>query len=177
MTRSPAASHTDLTRRVQELERALARAEREAVNDTLTGVLNRRGWDAALTREDDRCRRHRLQALVIVVDLDELKRVNDDDGHHAGDELLRRCGVALVAAMRAHDVVARVGGDEFAMLALHAADDSLETLRDRVRHALSRAHVKASIGAATLTEGASLVQTWQVADRRMLVEKQKRRRR
>src|SRR5437773_2098101 len=102
-----AAPEDGLQRRIAELEDALARAEREAVTDGLTGCVNRRGWDRLLAAEEARCARHGLDAVVMVVDLDDFKAVNDASGHAAGDELLQRCARALRDAVRVHDTVAR----------------------------------------------------------------------
>lgn len=91
--------------------RAAARAER----DPLTGLLNRRGFDAAATIELARAARYARPLTLAYIDLDDFKRVNDTHGHAAGDRLLAVVAGAL-AAGRACDVVARLGGDEFALL-------------------------------------------------------------
>jgi diguanylate cyclase (GGDEF)-like protein len=160
----------DAARRIAELEHALEDAERRAATDALTGVLNRRGWDEALAREEDRCRRHELDAAVFVIDLDELKQTNSR-GHAAGDDLLRRCAAALQQAVRAHDVVARVGGDEFAVLAVRADKPAAEQLGRRLRSELERAGVNATVGAACIDEGPGLGAAWELADHRMLAGK------
>lgn len=160
----------DAARRIAALERALEDAERRAVTDALTGVLNRRGWDQALACEEDRCRRHGLDAAVFVIDLDELKQANSR-GHAEGDELLRRCSAALQEAVRAHDVVARVGGDEFAVLAVRADRPAAEQLGRRLKSQLERAGVDATVGTACIDEGPGLGAAWELADRRMLAGK------
>ncbi len=100
------------------------------MTDPLTGVLNRRGWALALDREERRCRRHGLDAVVAVVDLDRLKEVNDTGGHAAGDERIVACAQAIASAIRAEDTVARLGGDEFAVLAVHVVSDADRALLD-----------------------------------------------
>ena len=160
-----------LEARVSELEAALARAEHDATVDALTGVLNRRGWDLALSAENDRCRRHDLDASVLVVDIVGLKAVNDDAGHHAGDRLLQRCAVALRGAMRAHDVIARTGGDEFAVLAVHAQGGSATEVESRVRAALLDHEVECSVGAALRSSTGALETAWIAADHRMVQRK------
>jgi diguanylate cyclase (GGDEF)-like protein len=86
--------HTDdsddarLREEIHRLRSALARAQREATVDALTGCLNRRGWSEALRAEERRCCRHDLDALVVVVDLDGLKAINDTEGHDSGDRCL-----------------------------------------------------------------------------------------
>lgn len=157
----------EAARRIADLERALADANRRAVTDPLTGTLNRRGWDEALNAENDRCRRHGLRGAVLVVDLDDLKATNSN-GHDVGDELLRRCAAALAGGVRAHDVLARVGGDEFAVLAVRADRPGAESLRRRLQDALDRAGVRATIGVACSDESDDLSGVWALADRRML---------
>ena len=86
------------------------------LTDPLTGCLNRRGFDQALTREVGRATRAGSEFALLAVDLDHFKRVNDTYGHMAGDIVLRAVGSLLVKSGRAGDVVARVGGEEFAIL-------------------------------------------------------------
>ncbi|MEY2450043.1 MAG: diguanylate cyclase, partial [Acidimicrobiaceae bacterium] len=96
-------------------ERA-TKAEAESLTDELTGLLNARAWWRALRREAARCDRYRLDAVVAVIDLDELKMVNDTHGHLGGDLLLRSAAQQLTRTLRASDIVARIGGDEFGVL-------------------------------------------------------------
>jgi diguanylate cyclase (GGDEF)-like protein len=86
------------------------------LTDPLTGCLNRRGFDQALTREISRATRAGSEFSLLAVDLDHFKTVNDTYGHLAGDDVLRAVGALLVKSGRAGDVVARVGGEEFAIL-------------------------------------------------------------
>jgi diguanylate cyclase (GGDEF)-like protein len=86
------------------------------LTDPLTGCLNRRGFDQALVREVGRATRAGSEFALLAVDLDHFKQVNDTYGHLAGDIVLRAVGSLLVKAGRAGDVVARVGGEEFAIL-------------------------------------------------------------
>ncbi|MEO8335212.1 MAG: GGDEF domain-containing protein [bacterium] len=86
------------------------------LTDPLTSCLNRRGFDQALTREIGRATRAGTEFSLLAVDLDHFKRVNDTYGHLAGDDVLRAVGTLLVKSGRVGDVVARVGGEEFAIL-------------------------------------------------------------
>ena len=86
------------------------------LTDPLTGCLNRRGFDQALTREVGRATRAGSEFALLAVDLDHFKQINDTYGHLVGDIALRAAGSLLVKAGRASDVVARVGGEEFAIL-------------------------------------------------------------
>ncbi len=86
------------------------------LTDPLTACLNRRGFDQALVRETGRASRSGSEFALLAIDLDHFKRVNDTFGHLAGDDVLREMGALLRSASRAGDVVARVGGEEFAIL-------------------------------------------------------------
>jgi diguanylate cyclase (GGDEF)-like protein len=103
--------------------RSLAEHRREARTDELTGLANRRAFNEALERALGQRPPERRLAL-LVVDLDDFKSVNDSLGHHYGDELLRLVAPRLQRALRAGDLVARIGGDEFGVL-LAEADGAL----------------------------------------------------
>ncbi len=87
--------------RVEDAERAAERARFDAALDPLTGLCNRRGWDVLVEAEESRARRHGNAVSVIWIDVDGLKEANDLLGHDAGDDLLRRCGIALAASRAA----------------------------------------------------------------------------
>jgi PAS domain S-box-containing protein len=87
-----------------------------ADHDALTGLFNRRRFEEELCRESAVAARHGRSGAVLVVDLDNFKFVNDTYGHGVGDEVLRGVGAVLTRRVRASDVVARIGGDEFAVL-------------------------------------------------------------
>jgi diguanylate cyclase len=160
-----------LREEVRRLRLALARAEREAMFDALTGCLNRRGWTVALRAEERRCSRHGLDAVVVIVDLDGLKAINDSEGHEAGDRCLIDCADALRRAVRAEDSVARLGGDEFAVLAVQTARRAPKAVVAHLERALEEADVSASLGWALRSRHAGLADAVTDADRRMLTRK------
>jgi diguanylate cyclase (GGDEF)-like protein/PAS domain S-box-containing protein len=117
------------------IERAalLDRLERMAHTDDLTGLVNRRAWDAALEREVARARRDNEPLAVAMLDLDRFKEYNDRHGHQAGDRVLREAASAWRAVLRESDLLARYGGEEFAV-ALPGCDlGRAEELVDRLR--------------------------------------------
>ncbi|MES2177406.1 MAG: GGDEF domain-containing protein [Gemmatimonadota bacterium] len=105
-----------ITRVGQAYNRVRTQLSSMVLTDPLTGCLNRRGFDQALAREAARATRAGGEFGLIAIDLDHFKSVNDTYGHLAGDVVLRDVGALLLASGRAGDVVARVGGEEFAIL-------------------------------------------------------------
>ena len=120
--------------------------------DALTGLRNARGLSDRLREEIARFTRFGQPLALLVVDLDGLKHINDHFGHHAGDVALRRVGDAIRAELRATDVGARWGGDEFAILALNTSETAALMLAERIRALVARQEVPwrltASIGVA-----------------------------
>ncbi|MDP2006149.1 MAG: GGDEF domain-containing protein [Rubrivivax sp.] len=101
--------------------------------DALTGLANRRAFELALGRETDRVARSGEPALLLTLDIDHFKRVNDTWGHTAGDQVLRAVAGALIDSVRPMDLVARVGGEEFAIILPNCASAFGETVAERVR--------------------------------------------
>jgi len=87
-----------------------------ATHDGLTGLLNRRAWDGALTEGLERAQRYGITTTVAIIDLDHFKRYNDTSGHQAGDRLLKSAAAAWSGQIRTIDVLARYGGEEFIAL-------------------------------------------------------------
>lgn len=111
----------------------LARLEGLGAQDALTGLANRRQWDAELTRACEQARRIGGPVGVLLLDVDHLKRINDRYGHPAGDAVLRHVGALLTATVRPGDVVARLGGDELAVLLPGIAAGRAAQLAERLR--------------------------------------------
>ena len=128
----------DLTARKQAEEQAAnaLRLLRSSVRtDPLTGLLNLRGWHEALERERNLAARRGSPLCVGVIDVDHFKRVNDAGGHEAGDRFLRRAAAAWRAQLRAGDIVARTGGDEFAVALIDCDPEGAHGIVDRMRTA------------------------------------------
>jgi diguanylate cyclase (GGDEF)-like protein len=154
---------------IHYLKGRLVRAELHqrtmAERDSLTGVSNRRAFDAAL----DRAASTREPYALILIDLDDFKRVNDEHGHPAGDEVLRSVAAAAAGIARKGDCVARIGGDEFALLAPGAGASGvlrlLRDLRDAIEH-------PATLAAGLVPDDASTPEELMAhADARLLAQK------
>jgi len=128
-----------------------------ARTDALTGVANRRSFYERAELEISRARRFNEALTVTYLDVDDFKRVNDDLGHEAGDDLLRSVAAAFVRRVRSTDLIARLGGDEFAILLASTGFDASRQLLDELYRTLSTEMerqswpVTFSIGAVTFT--------------------------
>jgi len=129
-----------------------AEVRRSARTDALTGLPNRRAWEELIRREVARANRARRPLCVALIDLDDFKALNDQEGHLAGDRFLQQTAAAWQRAIRGSDVLTRFGGDEFAVLLPDAepgrAADALERLR-----AATPDEVRFSAGLAPWREG------------------------
>lgn len=166
----------DREQRLVSEARAREEAEAKSYGDLLTGVLSRRGWERALALEEARSSRTGAPACVLVGDLDDLKQVNDEFGHARGDELLYFAGRLLASACRTHDRVARIGGDEFAILAPETDLTDGRALLSRVRSVLDAADIAISLGVARRNPAhGGLTAALEAADQDMLADKARRR--
>lgn len=109
-----------------------------SLRDALTGLANRRHFRAVLEREIDRVARTGESALLLVLDIDHFKHVNDTYGHAAGDKVLRIVAQALAKQLRSSDFIARYGGEEFVMILPGTAIDNGTTLANRMRELVAR---------------------------------------
>lgn len=110
------AMNADLHERVLQVEELQEELREQAIRDPLTGLFNRRYLDATLEREIGRARREGYPVSIVMIDIDFFKRVNDEHGHPAGDQVLRFLGAQLRAGLRTGDIACRYGGDEFLLV-------------------------------------------------------------
>ena len=157
-------------------------AENSATTDYLTGLPNARSLFLQLDRELARCKRDNSSLTVMVSDMDGFKQINDRFGHLEGNRVLRLFAQALKDSCREYDYVARMGGDEFVViapgLAADAASKKAEQMRALARHAGSEVCgediLSLSVGRAVYpNDGNDAEQLLAEADRRMYIEKQK----
>ncbi len=163
----------------EKVEQQLSDTRLQLGRDALTDVGSRHRWDSELAAAQGLVDAG-VPVAVALLDLDDLKHVNDTYGHAAGDELLRTCGAALRACLRgSSDVVARVGGDEFAVLVPRVGD--VEALAARLRAGVEQARtpgglpLRVSVGAARAEPGRTVARAVTEADAAMYEDKRRRR--
>ncbi|MCL4393378.1 MAG: GGDEF domain-containing protein, partial [Chloroflexi bacterium] len=161
----------DITVRKQ----AEAELQYASTHDALTGLYNRIFFDTELRRmQDDRC----APVSIVMADVNGLKQVNDEYGHAEGDELLRRSAHVFRAAFRAVDIVARIGGDEFAVILPNMDEHAAEAVIDRARKCVllenrqaSNVPLRLALGVATNPGSRPLIDVLREADQRMYKDK------
>jgi diguanylate cyclase (GGDEF)-like protein len=148
------------------------RLRREASTDPLTGVANRRAWEAEAARSLARAARAGEPLTIAILDLDEFKRVNDREGHSAGDRLLRQVAGHWRARLRASDLLGRYGGDEFVLCLPGTDQAAVAEVLERLDGGLP---IGWSVGTATAGAGDSVASLLQRADAQLYEGKRRRR--
>jgi diguanylate cyclase (GGDEF)-like protein len=143
----------------------------DSQTDPLTGLLNRRGFAGASAGAFDSFRRGRAKVTLVLIDLDLFKDYNDVYGHLAGDELLRWVGAELAATVRPGDSVARIGGDEFAVLLPETDAEAAAPLVAEIATRLSRRSPHCLGTASAPSDGASFEQLYELADAALYARK------
>lgn len=164
-------------RDITDRKRAELELRHLSTHDPLTGLYNRGFFEEELSRlEHGRS----YPVSILMADVDGLKQVNDRAGHAAGDALLKQAAQILTKAFRSEDVIARIGGDEFAVLLPLTDANAAKALMERVRqitHTLpdtrSQTPVSLSLGVSTAEQATSLTETLKAADTNMYSEKQR----
>ena len=131
--------------------------------DPLTGLANRRQFELTLASEIDRVARAGEPALVLMIDIDHFKRVNDAHGHQAGDIVLKAVAQALAECIRPMDTVARFGGEEFAMILPNCAPSFGQAVAERIRTHVGAANIEVAFGqdvSVTVSIGGAFAPQW-----------------
>jgi diguanylate cyclase (GGDEF)-like protein len=166
------------TQQLVALRQQIDRLRADADLDALTGLANRRRFRVALAREVERWRRYRVPCALLMLDIDHLKRVNDQFGHPAGDAVIREIAQTLREVSRDNDTAARLGGEEFALLLAGVDLQRAAVAAERLRAVLSGRRVDGigtvtvSIGVASCPENATSERTlYSASDSALYVSK------
>jgi len=167
--------------KLSEQSTRIAYLEELATSDELTGVLNRRGFEAELKRVLARAQRNIEHGALVYIDLDEFKPINDSFGHAAGDEVLRKVASILTDQTRDMDVVGRLGGDEFAIILVNTTRENGLERAETLNRALNEAsltweghtlNIQTSFGMQAYQSGDNAHELLQSADEAMYKIKQ-----
>ena len=142
--------------------------------DPLTGLANRRHFELMLASEVDRVARAGEPALVLMIDIDHFKKVNDTHGHPAGDKVLKGVALALQECIRPMDTLARFGGEEFAMILPNCPPSFGLTVAERVRTKVERRFVAIAPGQevkVTVSIGGAFAPQWVRSSASLWVER------
>ncbi|MBB2948804.1 diguanylate cyclase (GGDEF)-like protein [Actinoplanes lutulentus] len=154
---------------------ALLREQLSADTDVLTGLPNRRAWERGIAEWQAHYQRLADPTVIVMIDLDRLKTINDTLGHAAGDTYLQAAAGAARSVIRDTDLIARLGGDEFGLLLAHCDRASADAVTTRLHLELAAAGVTASIGWASVTPEQGFTAALEEADAAMYAAKQQRR--
>jgi diguanylate cyclase len=144
--------------RIAELEEKLAQMSRLAHEDQLTGILNRRGCEAAFARELSRSQRNSAPLCVALLDIDNFKRINDEYGHAAGDAVLVHFAKIVGTAMRISDIFARIGGEEFLLILPDTDLQQAKLIMARVQNTFSSTSLRIDAAELSLTFSVGIAQ-------------------
>ena len=140
------------TQQLVLLRQRIDRLRADADLDSLTGLANRRRFRVALAREVERWRRYRVPCALLMLDIDHLKRINDQFGHPMGDVVIRQIAQTLKDVSRDNDTAARLGGEEFALLLAGVDVEKAAAAAERLRTVLSGQRVD-GVGVVTVSMG------------------------
>jgi len=162
---------------ISERKQAEQQLREYAENDALTGVLNRRKFYEILEQEQERALRYARSLSLIMFDIDHFKAVNDTYGHAAGDAVLKRTASVVADNIRKSDILGRIGGEEFAILATETAIESALALAEKIRSALEKTDhdtvgiITVSIGVSAYDMGLSMDEFVRRADESLYAAK------
>ncbi len=138
-------------RRIAEHMERITYLEQLAVTDDMTGLLNRRGFEAELKKAVAQAERYKEGGVLIYVDLDDFKPINDTFGHAAGDEVLKRVAGILKETTRPTDAVGRLGGDEFGILLVRTTWDDGGKRAETIDKVLNKTNIPWNAGMIALS--------------------------
>ena len=155
--------------RARELRAAMEKLEEVSITDDLTMIFNHRYLMSRLSYEFERAKRYGFPIAFIMLDIDHFKVYNDNNGHLAGDEALRKIASLINGAIRETDIVGRYGGEEFAIILLHADLVWMAEVSERIRRTIEETpfpneelqplgRITVSIGGSCLSDGMETIE-------------------
>ncbi|MCD4672675.1 MAG: diguanylate cyclase [Anaerolineaceae bacterium] len=161
---------------ITERKKAETKLKQMSTHDGLTGLYNRAFFDEEMARLEDN---RQSPVSIVMTDLDDLKKINDCFGHAVGDKMLQQTAKVLKDAFRTEDIIARIGGDEFAVLLPNITADAAENMVQRIKDNLkiqntdsSQPALYLSLGVSTAEINTSLIDALKQADTHMYLDKQ-----
>jgi diguanylate cyclase len=130
---------------VESLRKDLEKIKQESMTDALTGIANRKAFDAGLENAVIESRKQNSPLCILVIDIDHFKRFNDTYGHLVGDKVLRFVGAVLNRCLKGRDMAARFGGEEFTVILPQTALNGAEVIAEQIRKSISLGSVKNKI--------------------------------
>jgi diguanylate cyclase (GGDEF)-like protein len=151
-----------LLQQSKELQEMSKEFERQSITDALTGLYNRRHFEATIEAKVSASTRYDMASSLLLIDVDHFKQINDTYGHSAGDRVLREIARRLKSRMRNSDTLCRIGGEEFAVICENAGKDEALNIAENLRMAVWEGkfdidreplNVSVSVGVATIPDG------------------------
>ena len=155
--------------KIEKLEKIVKKYKSISLLDDLTELYNRRKLDHDINRYLHLQDRYKINFMIVMIDVDGLKKINDDEGHKHGDIMLKRVAHSLKNNTRAFDKAYRIGGDEFCLILSHSNKEDKHIL-ERIRKELGKHKIEISIGCSKLCDN-----VLEIADQRMYIEKRRKR--
>jgi diguanylate cyclase len=157
------------TSEIDQLKNKLDHYRKEALIDPLTQIINRRGFDNKLKDAIDKANNNETSLCLIMADIDHFKKINDTHGHLAGDSVLRMVAAVIKDSIKGRDQVARIGGEEFAVILPDTPFEGAMKLAENMRIAfeqrdLKKKNSKESLGKVTLSFGVTMHKKSEPAD-------------
>lgn len=174
---------------VEKLHKELQSARGEALTDPLTGILNRRGFEGAAKITFDDQSALDKGVCLLMIDIDHFKKINDTYGHLFGDKIIRGIAETVKSKVRGQDSVARLGGEEFAVLLTETDISGAKIVAEHIRQSIEGAKVRRldtqehisgitiSLGVSTYTGGKNVTELLDQADKALYISKQQGRNR
>jgi diguanylate cyclase (GGDEF)-like protein len=132
----------ELKRTLITLEEYNNKLKQISENDEMTGLLNRRGFLSRAIHHSNLSKRQKTEFLIVFIDVDNLKKINDKYGHYTGDEAIILSSAVLKETFRDIDIICRLGGDEFIVMAVNSAESNIDSIKSRIENKLDEYNTK-----------------------------------